>query len=640
MSVAQCLTDLDAVIKGVFPHGTSLLLATGKAFPFDTGDYRACTTSPVSSVSHYFLVRADVHLAGAPAVPMGMGLCVPASCAAHTMVALEQLLAAHLPRNTTIVDPTFTQAPTTVQPWDAGATLACVVLGLLTLCSAIGTLSACIRTKKPVVSIEQTATQPLSTAPRDEPLLSEAPPEIKPTPSAQSCLLGFFGHFNVSRNCSRMLAVPAASPTDALNGMRVLSMVPAADRTPHHPWSSHLLAQLPWWPIMFWQVWIILGHSFLMPEAIAGYSNPTALSASGSGDGRQWTFQLILGAELAVDIFFFLSSFLFAHIFLKARERRSNAGPYAYARAALLTSRARASARAATRQVQAPAQPAAHVPAPLPAPHARDGLLAAHVLQAHAAARLRPVLEGLRPLRQPPLRHRLVVAAPLYPKLLCAAALRTGPPCALLPPPCGRLPVGRSPAVQTRGTRTRCAWDGRGTSATTSSSTPSPLSSSTRTPATRAQAGRCSPHSCAAMPRASTHTPAPSAHAPLVHSNLHPTLTPRPTAHAPTPSAHAPPHRPRSHPTLTRMTPFFVRPSRPVSADAGLRRVLVGHHPPKVVWRLLAQLRGVRAACCLGRTHEPPCLPRPMMHWPSTPLLGVTRTRANTQTCVDPQRYT
>ena len=67
-------------------------------------------------------------------------------------------------------------------------------------------------------------------------------------------------------------------------------------------------------------LWIVLGHSFLMPQAITGYSNPDVLTAAGWGDGRAWPFQLILGAELAVDTFFFLSAFLFGFLFLKVLQ--------------------------------------------------------------------------------------------------------------------------------------------------------------------------------------------------------------------------------------------------------------------------------------------------------------------------------
>ena len=42
--------------------------------------------------------------------------------------------------------------------------------------------------------------------------------------------------------------------------------------------------------------------------------------AAGWGDGRGWPFQLILGAELAVDTFFFLSAFLFGFLFLKVLQ--------------------------------------------------------------------------------------------------------------------------------------------------------------------------------------------------------------------------------------------------------------------------------------------------------------------------------
>ena len=86
--------------------------------------------------------------------------------------------------------------------------------------------------------------------------------------------------FSIPSNFRKLRAVPPATETDCLNGMRVLTMI-----------------------------WIIIGHTMLMPAAIAGYDNEGDLVATWGYRGT-FVLQSILGAEVGVDTFFFLSGFL------------------------------------------------------------------------------------------------------------------------------------------------------------------------------------------------------------------------------------------------------------------------------------------------------------------------------------------
>lgn len=92
----------------------------------------------------------------------------------------------------------------------------------------------------------------------------------------------------------KLLAAPveAAAETSCLNGIRVISMV-----------------------------WIILGHTLMMPSAITGYDNPADVVAPWGAGGSPW-LQMVLGAELGVDSFFFLSGLLVAQMGFPEIARR------------------------------------------------------------------------------------------------------------------------------------------------------------------------------------------------------------------------------------------------------------------------------------------------------------------------------
>ena len=103
---------------------------------------------------------------------------------------------------------------------------------------------------------------------------------------------------SLRRNVPRLFAAPSApGPTDCLNGMRVLSML-----------------------------WIVCGHTMMMPAPINGFDNPEDLAATFGARSKAW-FMLVIGGEIAVDTFFFLGGFLVAYLGAKDVDRRGGKLP-------------------------------------------------------------------------------------------------------------------------------------------------------------------------------------------------------------------------------------------------------------------------------------------------------------------------
>ena len=72
-------------------------------------------------------------------------------------------------------------------------------------------------------------------------------------------------------------------------------------------------------------VWIVLGHTMMMPAPLNGFDNPEDLVASFGARSKVW-FMTVIGGQIAVDSFFFLGGFLIAY--LGVRDLRRGAGRY------------------------------------------------------------------------------------------------------------------------------------------------------------------------------------------------------------------------------------------------------------------------------------------------------------------------
>ncbi|XRB13867.1 acyltransferase 3 domain-containing protein [Pseudoscourfieldia marina] len=148
--------------------------------------------------------------------------------------------------------------------------------------------------REPLLAPSEASSPPAPPAPPAQTTTPTSPQSNKVMRNLVKC-------FDISYSFQKMTAVPAKSPTDCLNGMRVLSML-----------------------------WIIMGHTFMMPAAIAGFDNPLDVLSNDYGAKNSWKMQAILGGEMSVDTFFMMSGFLFIWVcYPQAMKTKSGRLPYA-----------------------------------------------------------------------------------------------------------------------------------------------------------------------------------------------------------------------------------------------------------------------------------------------------------------------
>lgn len=235
-----------------------------------------CTSIPGA---HYLLATMTGALPLAPsnALQLGLGICVPEACRPgdvplilNSTIGLEIIpdLQTLTIANVHASDPIDGLAAPSLRCW-----LSVAVLASLMLISVLSTAFAHV------------------SASRHQDSRSGGSPR-------NSTFLQAFSLIGRNGTLTKLVEQPPPKPTDSLNGLRVLAMA-----------------------------WIILGHSFLMPEGVSGYSNPQDITSSilnkDSAENNPM-LMLIIQAEQSVDTFFFLSGFLLSHLMLK---ELSNRGP-------------------------------------------------------------------------------------------------------------------------------------------------------------------------------------------------------------------------------------------------------------------------------------------------------------------------
>eukprot|EP00930_Biecheleria_cincta_P002044 TRINITY_DN103101_c0_g1_i1.p1 TRINITY_DN103101_c0_g1~~TRINITY_DN103101_c0_g1_i1.p1 ORF type:complete len:648 (+),score=77.67 TRINITY_DN103101_c0_g1_i1:44-1987(+) len=296
MSMADLTVCLGALMDVSKDDLFKMSFACGRALPRDAGKFSSCLAIPGA---RYYLASMTATLqmpTPAPhlisdgevsAEPVALGLCLPEVCKASIVPSLLRMPEfsvlvpglSHLNIQEVVVqDPVHG-----LQPAGIGFCIAAgFVLGLLLLVLA----STLYQKRRASVPENSDAAPGLEQSTST----SRSPWQLI---SAAFALTGPRG------SLTSLLSVPSKKPTDCLNGMRVLSMV-----------------------------WIILGHTFLMPEGISGYTNPQDIELSPvnprAAETSPW-LQIVIGAEISVDTFFFQSGFLLSMLTLKElRSGRMN----------------------------------------------------------------------------------------------------------------------------------------------------------------------------------------------------------------------------------------------------------------------------------------------------------------------------
>jgi len=265
---------------------------SGKHLPNDAGPYTDCVRLPGA---RYFLADAAVGPVEGRWAPGKVGTCFPRPCGdADVRSVLGALLAnATSDRDTYGLFPVVPGVRTNVTRVTSpeldkrapdGYALAATAATLLVVAVFVaGTVAQEYRTHldRTELPISSPAAGP------DAPLLGEAAPRGGLGTKA----VDFLVLFSARTNFRKLTTCADPLESDSLNGMRVVSMV-----------------------------WIIVGHTYLMPSAYPGYANLSDIVGS-HGESRRMWMQAIFAAQIAVDSFFFLSGFLLSYLGWKELEK-------------------------------------------------------------------------------------------------------------------------------------------------------------------------------------------------------------------------------------------------------------------------------------------------------------------------------
>lgn len=246
----SCLDSLRSLPPAILAE---MSLSTGKSLPRDAGKFVTCNGI---SGAHYLLATMMGAMPMAPqtALKLGLGLCVPEACGQNDVPAILNS-SALIPdlrvltiSNVHVSDPVKGLAAPGIR---FGFAVAIVMI--LVLMIAVSTAYAWVTNRS-----------------QDSPNSRLA---------RNSTLTQAFSLIGRSGTLTKLVELPPSKPTDCLNGLRVLAMA-----------------------------WIILGHSFLMPEGVSGYLNPQDVTSSPLNTASAESnplLMIIIQAEQSVDTFFF-----------------------------------------------------------------------------------------------------------------------------------------------------------------------------------------------------------------------------------------------------------------------------------------------------------------------------------------------
>ncbi|CAE7252500.1 nrf-6 [Symbiodinium natans] len=250
-------------------------MSTGKNLPRDAGKFLMCSGLPHA---HYVLVEmlGALPTPAAHATKIGIGFCLPKACLPVDVPMLLNTTAAQR-----LVPDLGVLHLSDVHASDPVGGLVSPGAGFVASVSLLVVLAGFIALSTWMVRATSRSRE-------------EAPAATGQASGSSRCFEAF-ALVGRTGTVSKLVELPPSKPTDCLNGLRVLAMC-----------------------------WIILGHTFLMPEGVSGYANPQDISLGGLNQAvaeNNPLLMLIIQAEASVDTFFFLSGFLLSHLTLKDLQR-------------------------------------------------------------------------------------------------------------------------------------------------------------------------------------------------------------------------------------------------------------------------------------------------------------------------------
>eukprot|EP00026_Physarum_polycephalum_P002087 Phypoly_transcript_02091.p1 GENE.Phypoly_transcript_02091~~Phypoly_transcript_02091.p1 ORF type:complete len:662 (+),score=60.51 Phypoly_transcript_02091:96-2081(+) len=292
---------------------------TGKAID-DMGNYDGCQELPADKI-HYCVAQTRVGVGKADeSISVYMGLCTPAVCTAEVLQELMYKYinksAVHLPANYSIdgelANLGVTCIPRGWQKLTPGAIITLCVFAFIALLVFGGTMLEYVDDQ---MALKQTIrhNRVSPAGPYDEierkPLVnSNGVLNDNTTVNADGTIINgeytvpkrrpgkfaiFLKCFAIKANLEFLLKDNRSSETGlaAMNGLRCLMMF-----------------------------WIILGHTFGYLNTPVGFDNSVLVTKHVI---ERVSFQVVFGAELAVDVFFYLSGFLVVYMVLKEMKKDS-----------------------------------------------------------------------------------------------------------------------------------------------------------------------------------------------------------------------------------------------------------------------------------------------------------------------------
>jgi len=288
-----CLAQVMMLAKQNPQFVASLKLASAQNLPFDAGKWVMCDNLEGAKY-HLMTVQASL---GSQALPMEFGLCLPESCTAADAATLVnvatgaeaqgfcQILMPALLQPGLILKGIDSKSRDDLVPPRAGCWVAVAVVVFMTLLIIVSTALHVHANKRQVAATEATAD-----------LLEDGREAQRPRPGLESNIIfSAFSLIGPNGTWDKLWQCPPYKDTDCLNGTRALSMM-----------------------------WVMLGHTFIMSQGIAGYQNPQDIQVSPLNDAAaetNWAFMFVLNGQLSVDTFFYMGGFLFSLLTLKELEK-------------------------------------------------------------------------------------------------------------------------------------------------------------------------------------------------------------------------------------------------------------------------------------------------------------------------------